>query len=302
MVEIMKKNTLFIIGNGFDIYHGLPTSTSDFCDILYYKNIGGEIDSVLEIFMYYGIDWGEYENSLSLLDLDEIEEHKLTKPDYHSNYDGDKDGIIRKMRNYLDSLNSSIIESLSEMVKTANEKLFDEKARIKNVFKKKDAILSFNYTSTLEKLYGIEGIPILHIHGYFDNDEELLFGYKDGINADEYRERHFDPFDGNRDYCVDSQRENIAKFYESLRKEIQLYKLRNFLHNIQYIDHICVMGHSMSYVDSEYMELIEKTLHPSKWYISQYNNSPSYEELDFYSFANKIIFYSLSDLSDLSVV
>lgn len=295
-------NTLFIIGNGFDLYHGLPTSTYDFCEILSNKNIDGEIERALEIFMNYGVDWGNYENSLSMLDLDEIEERNLSMPDYMSDHEGDRDRTFLKMRGYLNSLTFSIKESLSEMVKIANEQLFDEKARFKNIFNKKDAILSFNYTSTLEELYRIEGVPILHIHGYFDNKEELLFGYKDGKNAEEYRRLHFNQFDDSRDFYVDSQREYIARFYESWRKEIQLKKLLIFLHNIQNIDQICVMGHSMSYVDSEYMELIENKLSPSKWYISQYNNSPSYMELSFYSFAKKIVFYSLSDLDELSAV
>lgn len=297
----MNKNTLFIIGNGFDIYHGLPTSTCDFCNILSSKYVDGDVGNALEIFMNYGVDWGEYENSLSMLDLDEIEEQNLNMPDYMSDHEGDRDGTIFYMESYLSDLNSVIEESLFEMVGKANEHLFDKEAIIKNVFKEKDAVLSFNYTSTLEELYGIQGIPILHIHGYFKNNDKLLFGYREGKNAEEYRKCHFDPLDDSRDYYVDSQREEIVRFYGNWRKNIQLEKLSKFLHNIHNIDQIFVMGHSMSYVDGKYMELIEEIISPSKWYISQYEDSPSKEELGSYSFANKVVFYSLSDLNELSV-
>lgn len=293
----MKKNTLFIIGNGFDMFHGLPTHTSNFCEILSSKKVDGDIDNALEIFMNYGVDWGEYENSLSKMNLDEIEEQNLTMPDYLSDHESDRDGTIFNMESYLSDLSFVIEESLSEMVENANELLYDTEAKLNNMFMKNDAILSFNYTSTLEELYEIEGIPILHIHGYFEDNDELLFGYREGKNADEYRKYHFDPLDDSRDYYVDSQREKIVMFYENWRKNIQLDKLKEFLNNIHNIDQICVMGHSMSYVDGEYMELIEEILSPSKWYISQHNNYPGKEALGSYSFANRVVFYSLNDLT-----
>lgn len=296
----MENNTLFIIGNGFDMFHGLPTSTNDFCNILSSKNVDGDVENALETFMNYGVDWGEYENSLSKLDLNEIEQQHLAMPDYMSDHEGDRDGSIFYMENYLSDLNSVIRNSLYEMVEKANDQLVDTKAKIKNVFKKNDAILSFNYTSTLEELYRIEGVPILHIHGYYNKCEELLFGYREGKNAEEYRNKYLDPTDDSRDYYVDAQREQIIGFYENWRKNIQLNELVNFLYNLHNIDQICVMGHSMSYVDSEYMEVVERILKPKKWYISQYNGSPSFEELVSYSFGNKIQFYSLNKLHKLN--
>ena len=56
------------------------------------------------------------------------------------------------------------------------------------------------------------------------------------------------------------------------------------------------MGHSMAAVDYDYMELIEGKLKPKYWYISQFKNNPNFEELSYYSFKNKIKFYSLKNL------
>ena len=108
MGGIINMNTLFIIGNGFDRYHDLPTSTCDFCNILSSKNVDGDVENALEIFVNYGVDWGEYENSLSMLDLDEIEKQHLTMPDYMSDHEGDRDGTIFYMESYLSDLNSVI--------------------------------------------------------------------------------------------------------------------------------------------------------------------------------------------------
>ena len=85
----------------------------------------------------------------------------------------------------------------------------------------------------------------------------------------------------------------MFQFYQLLRKEIQIKKLRKFLGKCTGIKRIIVMGNSMSDVDSEYMELIEKVLCPVEWRISQYNNNPSLESISEYSFASKIRFYDL---------
>ena len=51
------------------------------------------------------------------------------------------------------------------------------------------------------------------------------------------------------------------------------------------------MGHSMSSVDEEYMEIVENVIHPIEWRISQYENSPSAFNIVGYSFAEKVKFY-----------
>lgn len=294
--KLTKNKTLFIIGNGFDLHHGLHTSTLDFCEILSSKEIHGDVDDAYEVFNNYGIDWCEYEKSLSQLDLDEIEDQSLSMPNYMSDHEYDRADTIWYMNKHLRSLRLAIKECLDEMVESANEELYETKIRIKNVFKKGDSIISFNYTSTLEELYETKDIPILHIHGYFDHNESLLFGYKEGEHAKEYRKQYLDPLDDNHDYYVDTQRESIVGFYESLRKELQLKKIEDFLKDIEEIDQVCVMGHSMSDVDSEYMELIESIFKPRKWYISQYENNPSSEDISLYTFANKVRFYSFNIL------
>ena len=49
----------------------------------------------------------------------------------------------------------------------------------------------------------------------------------------------------------------------------------------------------MSDVDSDYMEVIEDALCPHVWEISQYDNNPSVEDLQAYSFSSKVKFYNL---------
>lgn len=295
--ELINHNTLYIIGNGFDLFHGLHTSTTDYCEILSFKDVYGTFDNAYEVFNGYGNDWCDYEKSLSYIDLDLIEEEILSYPDYYSDRESDRDGTVWFVNEYLISLRKAVFDSLREMVEMANNDINDSDNRINNVFKKAAAVINFNYTSTVEKLYEPNSIPILHIHGCYDQGEDLLFGYKEGNNSKEYKNRYFDPSDDGRDYYTDAQRESIAGFYDGLKKELQLKRLEDFLKSIpNKVDQICVMGHSMSDVDGDYMEMIDSITNPRKWFISQYNNEPSIDNLKIYPFANKTVFYSLNDL------
>ena len=71
-------NRLFIIGNGFDIHHSLPTRYANFRD--YVKNVDFLVFSTIEEILncyYYGediSDWNEIEDKLRLFqDMDYYE-------------------------------------------------------------------------------------------------------------------------------------------------------------------------------------------------------------------------------------
>lgn len=85
----------------------------------------------------------------------------------------------------------------------------------------------------------------------------------------------------------------VFQFYQSLKKEMQIDRLTRFIKECGKIDKIVVMGHSMSDVDGDYMELIEQLVNPLEWRISQFKNSPSQEDIREYSFAKKLHFYDL---------
>ena len=72
--------------------------------------------------------------------------------------------------------------------------------------------------------------------------------------------------------------------------------LKDFLSQLKNITQVVVMGHSMSNVDSDYMEIIEESLKPNQWMISQFNNDPNDSTLSQYSFYSKVKFFSLSNL------
>lgn len=96
---------------------------------------------------------------------------------------------------------------------------------------------------------------------------------------------------------VAQQREAVYAFYDSWRKTLQIDNLRAFLSNCYGIDRVVVLGHSMSAVDAEYMELVEKSLHPRSWEIS-YHDPNSIDDIisQGYSFDYKMRFAPMKEL------
>lgn len=283
--------TLFVIGNGFDLHFGLETTTADFEGFLREQDIEGEIDNAFDVLNAYGVDWSEYEQSLAYIDLSAVEADNLGFPDYASDHEYDRDGVIFQMKEYLDSINKAVNSALEEMVNAANEALEEGEILTSRpgLFQAGDAVVSFNYTSTVEMLFDIpDDLPILHIHGYYADDEKLVFGY--GEMQGDYHTRLVP--DEDTDYYEEQQRQAIYEFYVGWQKKPRLKTLKHFLRACQGIDRVVVLGHSMGKVDAKYMELIEKIINPKKWEISYYYDpKPMENTLKRYSFKQKCDFF-----------
>lgn len=66
----MKNTNLYIIGNGFDIYHGIPSRYSDFKEYLKSSNQSLH-DRIIE-YLPVGENWCDLEIALAHLDVDKV--------------------------------------------------------------------------------------------------------------------------------------------------------------------------------------------------------------------------------------
>lgn len=179
----MKK--LFIIGNGFDQAHGLPTSYNDFRQYListYYSNStddeyfcwgnipelrsgkdGEEIFDEKEVvkFLVYIIDntaqdkWGDIESALGRLNFDSVF-YELPQV---FDLDGDRnlfkeayqneDASYAIMKSFI-----TILDYFNEWINSIDLSNVHLEPNISTLFDpSNDLFLSFNYTETLEKIY-----------------------------------------------------------------------------------------------------------------------------------------------------
>jgi len=294
--------TLFIVGNGLDLHFKLKTKTEHFIEHLKEQSIYNEIESAFDVLMNcYGLDWCDYEQSLNDIDLNEIEFQNEIQPDYLSDHESDRDGGIFNMQMYVNSISNAIDSALEQMVIVANDELRELSLHYhpKELFKSGDAILSFNYTSTIEYLFSIpDNVPIFHIHGCYEQRRPLIFGYRRNENS--YTDNWASIEEEHWDHYIEQQREAVYEFYEGWRKKLQISDLKDFLNRCYGIDRIVVLGHSMSAVDSEYMELVEKCLNPIIWEISYYDKCDIERiQSQGYSFQNKIRFEQIEVLLEM---
>ena len=288
-----------MIGNGFDLHFDLNTNPKDFEEYLETKSIYNESDNALNYFRCYGVDWSEYEQPMANIEFEELEEVHEQAPDYMSDYERDRDGVILDMEMLFDSLSGAINDALTDMVDAANAQIEryiinDSKYPLR-LFNADDAILSFNYTRTVERLFDVPvEVPILHIHGFRDNEDPLVFGYR--LDDKMIYPSHWELNEENGDYYIDQQRQIAYNFYTHLEKQLKIDKLNDFMNGLNVCE-VIVLGHSMGIVDFDYMEEIEKGLNPKRWLISYYKDHEKNDILNRgYSFASKIQFCAIDEI------
>ena len=275
---------LFIIGNGFDLAHKMKTSYEDFHAFLqkqflckqmegnsekscvkYYEEDypyipqaivgkdGGEVVEPHEAAQFLcsvisrvnGPCWQDFEKLLGEINLIEYFD------DLSAVYDRDGD------RNYWHEANNNedrahdlfvavpIIKDFFKEWIASVEYTWPIPAFAKMIDPEQDVFLTFNYTETLERLYGCKNV--IHVHGTVDS--EIMVGH-DG-NADFSEERA--PIG-----CWDT----LERLYELLRKDVHgnIPIVHNAICGFDKTDEVYSYGFSYSDIDLPYIELLCETL------------------------------------------
>lgn len=268
------KSKLFIIGNGFDIAHHLPTRFNP-----NFKNIAMKYEHGKFWDLYQSCKndiWSDFENLLARLDFNGLEEiFNGYGPDYSSDRESDRDSII-----YQVELNGRLQDALNEFANNADDSLGDAQADdiIERILNQDGYYITFNYTHTLEKLYSIPSENILHIHGEVGK-KNLVLGYpKDNFTPEKYRydirgkgrgpyskmeiEKYID---GIEDYYIRTAYEDLFNKCKSFYKEIKFDLVKDFLNKNQCkIEEIIVYGHSCA-IDFDYFSYLN-TQYPNAFW------------------------------------
>ncbi len=270
----MRYKKLFIIGNGFDLFHKLKTSYSDFC--LFVRNSRKKLYEFLECYIELETNsrglWSNFENDLRTFD------HKAFYDDHNhtdifsdsfklSDMYGVEDELTEKAWMMVDDLSSALYDWINEIE-------YPNKEDASLPLDPNALFLTFNYTSTLTRLYTISEDNILHIHHSVEsNEDDLIFGHgtiiKEKPELDE---------EGNANYPTPSfsNAEGASKlmlthFYKDTKNKIKENK--KFFDKLCNIDQIIVLGHSINNIDLPYFEHINKKARNAKWTISYYTDS-----------------------------
>lgn len=279
--KIMKNSTLYVIGNGFDQRHGLKSSYGEYHEYVH-NNTPNVEDFLYQYFflkekLYIKDEkywWCNFENDLASFDAEQFySDHDNVSEGFWdqenpswSDYNGVEDEIVEESKKMCSEIRESFWYWINDISETEIEQ--------RNMHFEKDALfLSFNYTSTLEKVYNVPNV--FHIHGYIgdDNEENIVFGHGMGVSEGEIPELD-ENGESNRIPSSDAKAASHSLFYQFQKpvKDI-IDSNQSFFDSLKYVEKVVVLGHSLNEIDMPYIcKIINSISGGSTWTIVCYSD------------------------------
>ncbi len=257
---------LYIIGNGFDLWHGLPTGYD--CFYAFAKEMLDELENYYSFHVAHKGPWCDFENSLGCFDwLQFYEAHNhidvASESFRPSEVYGLEDALIEQADHH--------VEAIREFFREWVEEIDISVAEIKLAFPQDARFITFNYTSTLQSIYGISDEWVFHVHGRADKFDDLIFGH--GETMEEEPELD-ESGDSNRTMFSDA--EGAAKYpFYALQKPVSevLEKNREFFDSVGYVSEIIVVGHSLNKIDLPYFSKLAACAPNARWLVCCYEEA-----------------------------
>lgn len=264
---------LYVIGNGFDRAHNLPTRYWDFRTYLaqHYPDFLSSFEENYDI--YQGMTdeqkgkllWNALETNLANIREDVIIEDATH---IEMGLESGDVGIEGTLRDYFEEQFDYIKKLeiyLKQWVRTI-------RIRDLNRFTSKldnsnnDIFVTFNYTAVLETTYRINEENVIHIHGSLrDNADDPILGHGNSNRIEDIK--------GRRNHAVikaDEKESSICyvlqDYYQTTYKNVS-----NYMHKLNRLvtkkfDEVIVLGHSIAGVDLPYFKRLDEiTSKKLKW-------------------------------------
>lgn len=262
---------LYIIGNGFDIYHEIPCKYSDFkrfCEREandMYRRLNAYYDDADDL-------WSYFERNLPNINGEALISWAADRnPDWNRNREGYY-CFIDELKNEVDFLEPLLSLYFRDWIMTLN--LENITPRL-NLDTEDCKFLNFNYTKTLEIVYHVNRNDITYIHGVVNgNFPKLVVGHCASI--DEIREL----FQNDNVFKKEAYDE-IAGLVAGWRKDTEriISENENFFNSIHTVNEIYVLGSSMSDVDLPYFNKIKNVVEENAVWNISVNSDPGREHM-----------------------
>ena len=285
---------LNIIGNGFDMYHGLPCSYYYFgCYLLqhdeeFYRELSDMYGFTYAIMTGYedyeygvqNIFWRCFEEKLGELDTTWMEgkledDLNLECPD-PIDIETPEEVNAKKIKEYFQEWVSSTLD-IEENYKIVKNHLRRKKLK----WKDDDYFINYNYTHTLEKVYNIPSDRVFHIHGACGEDAELIVGHGNEEVITEYKDKLYEMENSPEYYGEQSFRNRCNEYrceltiLRNLRKDTEslIYDMERQLSYLDEVSEICIWGLSCGEVDMPYIERLNQLYPDASWSFSYYGDT-----------------------------
>lgn len=283
--EIIINNpdlTLFVIGNGFDIIHGVSSSYYNFRDWLGRRS---ELRDMLETYIMKADLWADFEDSLAYLNAEILIDNASECMDIFDVLEQDNDNF--SAADFFVAAETAAMPALTipcELPKRFRRWIetlqpSSDNKPLSDLINRKCRYINFNYTEFLESLYGVPKDKITYIHGCRQNKkEELILGHAPEVDPVDYETA------GSQRKCsgkrmtqtlYDLQETTgnyIGEYFDATTKKTDKIIRNNdtFFNNIADLGAIITIGHSLSPVDYPYFKAMiknNKDFTNIAWYI-----------------------------------
>lgn len=271
-----KLNKLVVVGNGFDLAHGLDTKYSDFFEKLIVPKYKNYFDKICKFLpkkeMFHSLEsalakfndekfYEERQIEISKSDKSEIE---IVKKDF--------DKELESSLSFAEDMPIYLREWIREIDTEVDAVLPQEN------FDKNTVYLSFNYTDTLERCYDISCKQILYIHGKAKRGDNLILGHheiekitKNSLPMVSSKNKDIVPYDKYKNKAINAAQNIINSYYEKTYKDSSTIIENNqkFFSLLSNIKDVSIYGHSLSKTDYDYFYKIKDNVSENcNWNIS----------------------------------
>lgn len=270
---------LYVIGNGFDIHHRIPSSYKNFRTWLEDNDpdMLSRMDEVLGLCTDEW--WNEFETNLGEVsavrffteNVASENEPDIMSEDFRS---GELDNARYEIE---DRLGGLIADLKAEFQLWASQLPPGDDGEVVLVNSKEAFFLTFNYSLTLEKLYGIRPEIILHIHGSALDKDSIVVGHgrsysvirdelddplpepPDDVPTEEYEKWFQEVAAANADdYSTQQAKDAAASALYSIHKDVAGIIAHNtaFFQSLKDVERIHIYGLSFADTDLPYLDAI----------------------------------------------
>ena len=273
-ITFRNNNVLYILGNGFDMMHGVKSSYYAFRDSIgKHNSLWTDID-----LLWPEVDlWADFENNLAHFDAkimaDKfIVENWLNLNDAYS-VDADAGEFYLSVENAIRPIENICYELPLALRRWVDKLSIGTDDRpLKHIFVN-GKVLCFNYTEFVETLYGISHENVCYIHGCrkkekYHPKDTLIIGHLPGESNDEYNKIEGLKKEPNnfRNVLTELAQEEairlISEYDEELTKNSDdiINSHQYFFEDLESVENVVVIGHSLSGVDWDYFIKVKNSL------------------------------------------
>ena len=261
----MEQDTLYIVGNGFDLAHGLKTKYNDFRNWLEesgFHSFVNRMEALYPDVKNANGEWNDIETALGHFKMKDVVAYDKKYTDCNS-----AENVVLPVGNNIKSVTASLSGNLWKWIKSV------DLLKTKRMFLLNENALfvSFNYTLTLETVYEIPQDKAWHVHGSIsDKTNVLVIGY----GVDEKFDNAPNPTAYNLT-DVDKRRNMMTDLIKRVPLYIDKFHKWNNFPKMKAIKHVKVIGHSCSKVDRAYFEDIANAISADADWTFYYHASKS---------------------------